>query len=149
MESTTNRQRAGENLIKWILDQLGKLRVWQRWVEQRLREMQQGSTSSVAASQNAGSLWDYTQATICVAKVTTEVQKATSTTRPGKGTLQQYQWTDLSTTPATLNDLTGVDEPCCSINQEKKIAVNSTVIGVKFNGVWYVATPDSCASLLS
>jgi hypothetical protein len=84
----------------------------------------------------------------CVAKVTTEVGKATSATRPGEGTLQRYRTIDLTTTPATLGDLTGVDEYCISINLEKKIADNSTVIAVKFFAVWLIVTPDSCASLL-
>lgn len=86
---------------------------------------------------------------VCFAKVTTEVAKATSTTRPGKGKIQRYTVVDLSTTPATLSNLTGVDEDCVNINQEKKVKVNSTVVAVKPLGVWVVTAPDSCASLLS
>jgi hypothetical protein len=84
----------------------------------------------------------------CVAKVTTEVAKATSTTRPGKGALKRYTTLDMSTTPATLGGLLSDAEPCASINLEKKIAVDSTVIAVKVIDVWLIVTPDSCASLL-
>jgi hypothetical protein len=89
------------------------------------------------------------QASQCVAKITTEVAKATSTTRPGKGKLQRYTTIDMTTTPATLANLTGYDEDCVSINKDYKIAVNSTVNAIKVMGVWHIVAPDSCASLIA
>lgn len=119
----------------WQAVQSGEARVV--WVEQN-------------QWQRAGLPWtvDGEDALICVAKVTTEISKATSTTRPGSGTIQRYTTCDFTTSPWTLGDLTGTDENAGSINLEKKVAVDSTVIGVKRWGVWWVATPDSCASLL-
>lgn len=85
----------------------------------------------------------------CIAKITTEVQKATSITRPGKGKLQRYTSIDMTTTPATIANLTGVDEDCVSINQDYKVKVDTDVIAVRWiGGVWLVASPDSCASLI-
>lgn len=86
---------------------------------------------------------------IRVAKVTTEVSKATSATALGEGTVQLYNTLDLTTTPDSVDDLTGVDEHCVSINRDKKIAVNSTVGVIDFFGTWLVVVPDMCSHLLT
>lgn len=84
-----------------------------------------------------------------IAKVTTEIAKATSSTRPGKGKIQVYTAIDMTTTPATLSGLTGIDEDCININQEKKIAVNTTVVASMTDlGVYEAIKPESCTALI-
>jgi len=84
-----------------------------------------------------------------VAKVSTEISKATSNTRPGKGAIKLYTTLDMTTSPPTYGGLTTETYDCLSINRDKKIAVNSVVNVVKVLGVWHAVNVDKCDNLLS
>ena len=80
-----------------------------------------------------------------LAKVTTEIAKATSATALGKGKIQRY--TKLSSA-GNLSALTGLDEDCYSFNRDKKLAANSTIPVGRLVGRWVALNIDACANLL-
>lgn len=82
-----------------------------------------------------------------IAKVTGQISKAISSTRPGSGTIQRYTTIDMTTSPPTYGDLTGVDEDCLSFNQDFKILVNATVPVGRILGQWHVLNVDKCDNL--
>ena len=84
-----------------------------------------------------------------VAKVSTEISKATSNTRPGKGAIKLYTTLDMTTSPPTYGGLTTDTYECLSINRDKKIAVDSVVNVAKVLGVWHAVNVDKCDNLLS
>ena len=84
-----------------------------------------------------------------VGKVSTEISKATSNTRPGKGAIKLYTTLDMTTNPPTYGGLTTETYDCLSINRDKKIAVNSVVNVAKVLGVWHAVNVDKCDNLLS
>ena len=82
-----------------------------------------------------------------IAKVTGQISKAISSTRPGSGTIQLYTTVDMTTSPPTYGGLTGVDEDCLSFNQDFKILVNATVPVGRILGQWHVLNVDKCDNL--
>ena len=82
-----------------------------------------------------------------IAKVTGQISKAISSTRPGSGTIQRYTTIDMTTSPPTYGDLTGVDEDCLSFNQDFKILINATVPVGRILGQWHVLNVDKCDNL--
>lgn len=82
-----------------------------------------------------------------IAKVTGQISKATSATRPGKGTIQRYTTVDMTTSPPTYGGLTGVDEDCLSFNLDNAIVEDSTVPVGRILGQWHVLNVGSCDQL--
>ena len=82
-----------------------------------------------------------------IAKVTGQISKATSATRPGKGTIQRYTTVDMTTSPPTYGGLTGVDEDCLSFNRDAKIAVDATIPVGRILGQWHAINVDKCSNL--
>lgn len=82
-----------------------------------------------------------------IAKVTGQIGKATSATRPGTGTIQRYTTVDMTTSPPTYGGLTGVDEDCLSFNRDAKIAVDATIPVGRILGQWHAINVDKCSNL--
>lgn len=123
-------------------DKFRSIREWQRWAEQRIRELSQMMGGNVAGMQSADDIANLIHAT---GVITTEVTKATSATVPGEGAFERRMTFDAS--GLLLGDLTGIPEPIFSIDLDFKIVVDATVHAIKWQGVWWVVMVDSCTNL--
>lgn len=109
--------------------------------EGRLAAVEQGQW------QRAGPSGPADAGEVALAQVTTTIANAASSTEPGVGEVQRFLTVDVESDPTSLADLTGVDEPCASIDVDKQVAVGATVLIVKVRGAWFVVAVDSCANL--
>ena len=90
METILNRLLAVERLLKRILDQFRKLAPWQRWAEQRIRELGQRSNLP-----SVGEVMGTTGERHPLRKAMTGssgISAATSQTQPTGGTVTLYAW---------------------------------------------------------
>ena len=109
---------------------------WQRWVEQRLRELNGGASyASASVSPDFDGIADRLHAT---AKVTTAITKSTGPGSPGVGAVQRY--VDF----AAGSDLTGVDEPIYSIWTDYGVTTDATVQMEWKQKAWWLIDVDTC-----
>ena len=144
-----------ERRLKSMADWFARIKDWQRWVEQRLRELGGSAANIVGVSsqQNASSVADQIHATACV---TTAITKATVSGTPGTSTWTLtpgvgggMRFTAFDPTGPTLNQLTGVEEPIYSVWLDNGVKVGANVQLVWKQKAWWMADVDSCANLTS
>lgn len=117
------------NYLQWQVNDL----------QRRMAAVEQSQWQQWGGGGASGSSADW-----AVAKVTSQINAATNTTVLGSGLVQRY--TTLN--GGVLGGLTGLDEACWSINQDKSVNTNATVPIRRSMGQWIVDTPSKCDDLI-
>lgn len=129
-----------ERRVEYLLRRVGNLERWQRWAEQRIRELSAGNVTG-AAFMSTGNPDSEPDALHGVGVVTTQISARVSGTEPGSGVFQPYITFDGT-------DLVGLGDTSNIFNMTDSVVAVDAVIQWKcFLDVYWVDVPGSCLDL--